>query len=205
MLGLQFALVAASAGVPSRFVSLRDGPLMTAGRIDRWASRSGRSADDLPLTIRSDLDFPHAWTIGYPDRREGPDPDLLVVDDIDAYDHHDGRGPDDPTGYRATASALPEYLRDRAIDPGVPIVVTRPTAYAPDASGREVSDPWLRAADVVVRIDRRTFTHPSPTVVDDATARLTILRNRFGPQATIEVAIAIWGGLVTPEQQSTRV
>lgn len=65
------------------------------------------------------------------------------------------------------------------------VVVTRPTPHCTGLRGEDIPAAWMRAADVVIRIERPDWDDSSEAGV----ARLTVVRNRHGPTMSITVAM----------------
>lgn len=109
-----------------------------------------------------------------------------MIDDVDMYDSDVGQfdrivpsvGPN-------TGPGMPERLRVWLRARNSTVVVTTPTPHATGFSGQEIPTAWMRAADVVIRIERPDWDDSSEAGV----ARLTVVRNRHGPTMSITVAM----------------
>lgn len=175
-LALQFAAQACRAAEPTLYVSGRDQLADVLNRLPHHTSRDqGRikntltpdelaTVTDLPLDLIDFDDEPHGVPLlaqieGGPSRR------LVVIDDVDMYDADVGQFDRIvPSADPDTGLGMPERLWVWLRAGNSTVVVTRPTPHATGLAGQEIPTAWMRAADVVVRIERPDWVESSDPV-----------------------------------------
>lgn len=190
-LATQIAHAAARAGSHTVVIAGRELLPDIAFRLERQASHWNRPSNtdrvelaELPLELvdagfdygRGD-DASEVLALARRDARRL----LVVYDDVDQWTGTD------PERISTTADAAARW----AYQQGASVLVTLPTRQAADPSGAEIPDGWLRAADVVLRLDPIHWRGPRFF----GEACLDLVRHRHGETRRIGLATRFDQGL----------